>query len=61
MIADLIAIKTPWTAEDFERTGTTPEEAVAYILKECPEVAVPLAALIKVMLKEQEVKQNAAN
>ena len=61
MIADLMKIKTPWTAEDFDRTGTTPEEAVAFILAEHPEVAAPLAEIVNKMLKEQEVKQNAAN
>lgn len=55
MIADLMKIKTPWTAEDFERTGTTPEEALAFILAEHPEVAAPFAELVKKMLGEQEV------
>lgn len=55
MLSDLMKIKTPWTAEDFERTSTTPEEAVAFILAEHPEVAAHFAELVKKMLGEQEV------
>ena len=52
MIADLIAIKTPWTAEDFERTGTTPEEVFSYILAKHPELTVTAISIINRLLAE---------
>ena len=56
MIEDLMKIKTPWTAEDFERTGTTPEEVFSYILAKHPELTEIAINIIERLLKEQEVK-----
>ena len=56
MIADLIAIKPPWTAEDFEKTGTPPEEVFSYILAKHPELTETAINIIERLLKEQEVK-----
>ena len=55
MIADLMKIKTPWTAADFARTNTTPEEVFSYMLDEHPELTVTAISIINRLLAEQEV------
>ena len=57
MLADLMAITTPWTAKDYERTGTTPREAISYILTEHLELIPAAIDIIERLRAEQEVKK----